>query len=244
MSRVHLVELRLDTAALVRFARDRGLLHPTGDEDMGYAIHAWLRAAFGQRAPGPWRLFMDSRRPTRVLGYGADDSEELRRAMAEFADPVVMAACPDGERDVHSKEMLGWRPGRRLGFEVLCSPVGRDSRTGVEKDVFLMRAREEKTGAPSREDTYATWARQQIEKLGGVKVDAVSVTGFRLVRLLRRPGGNGQKRRASILVRPQVLVRGELTVTDPQAFDHILVHGIGRHRAFGYGMVLLRPPQS
>ena len=242
MSHVNLIELRLDTAGLVRFAQDRGLLHPTGDEDMGYAVHAWLRSAFGQLAPAPWRLFMDRRRPTRVLGYGPHGEEELRQVMADFADPGVLAVCPDREADVRSKEMPPWRSGRRLRFEVLCSPVGREARTGIEKDLFLILAREGTTSDLSREETYAAWARAQMEKAGGAKVDEIHVSGFRLVRLLRRPAGTDQQRRASVLVRPQVLVRGELTLTDADAFAYTLGHGIGRHRAFGYGMVLVRPP--
>jgi CRISPR system Cascade subunit CasE len=38
------------------------------------------------------------------------------------------------------------------------------------------------------------------------------------------------------------LLRGELTVADPDAFSALLARGVGRHRAFGYGMLLLRPP--
>ena len=33
------------------------------------------------------------------------------------------------------------------------------------------------------------------------------------------------------------------TVTDPVAFVGLLARGMGRHRSYGYGMLLLRPPQ-
>ena len=36
-------------------------------------------------------------------------------------------------------------------------------------------------------------------------------------------------------------VEGTLTVGDPDAFSRLLARGIGRHRAFGFGMLLLRP---
>ena len=36
-------------------------------------------------------------------------------------------------------------------------------------------------------------------------------------------------------------VHGTMTVTDPAAFAQLLAHGVGRHRAYGYGMLLLRP---
>jgi CRISPR system Cascade subunit CasE len=43
------------------------------------------------------------------------------------------------------------------------------------------------------------------------------------------------------LDRPQALVKGVLNIADSDAFNRLLARGIGRHRAFGYGMLLLRP---
>lgn len=242
MSEIYLTEMRLNTAALVNFARDRGLLHPTGDEDLGYAVHAWLLEAFGPHAPRPWRLLMDGRRPTRVLGYSSEGAGTIWRIMEEFSNPGVLAVCPEGEKSVQSKKMPSWASGRHLGFEVLCCPVGRASRSGVERDIFLMKPRE--GDGQSRETVYATWVRNQIDKLGGATVDSVNIRGFRLVRLLRRPEVGEQSRRPAVLVRPSVLAQGHLTVTDPVGFGQILVRGIGRHRAFGFGMLLLRPPHA
>ena len=37
-------------------------------------------------------------------------------------------------------------------------------------------------------------------------------------------------------------MRGVLTITDPDAFAQLLARGVGRHRSYGYGMLLLRPP--
>ena len=37
-------------------------------------------------------------------------------------------------------------------------------------------------------------------------------------------------------------MRGNLIVSDPAAFAQLLTRGIGRHRAYGFGMLLLRPP--
>ncbi|WP_083761830.1 type I-E CRISPR-associated protein Cas6/Cse3/CasE [Alkalilimnicola ehrlichii MLHE-1] len=43
------------------------------------------------------------------------------------------------------------------------------------------------------------------------------------------------------LVRPDALVTGRLTVRDPDTFATLVARGVGRHRAFGFGMLLLRP---
>ncbi|GHE81823.1 hypothetical protein GCM10019059_44550 [Camelimonas fluminis] len=42
---------------------------------------------------------------------------------------------------------------------------------------------------------------------------------------------------------PDATFHGSLVVTDPEAFTILLARGVGRHRAYGYGMLLLRPPQ-
>jgi len=43
------------------------------------------------------------------------------------------------------------------------------------------------------------------------------------------------------LERPQALLKGVLTVKESNTFNRLLARGIGRHRAFGYGMLLLKP---
>jgi CRISPR system Cascade subunit CasE len=41
---------------------------------------------------------------------------------------------------------------------------------------------------------------------------------------------------------PDAIMQGTLIVSDPEAFHALLARGVGRHRAFGFGMLLLRPP--
>ena len=43
---------------------------------------------------------------------------------------------------------------------------------------------------------------------------------------------------------PDAVMRGNLTVTDSDSFVALLARGIGRHRAYGYGMLLLRPASA
>jgi CRISPR system Cascade subunit CasE len=40
---------------------------------------------------------------------------------------------------------------------------------------------------------------------------------------------------------PDAVFTGVLQVLDTTAFAALVARGIGRHRAFGYGMVLLKP---
>lgn len=214
---------------MVRFA---------ADDDLGYGIHAWLAAAFGDMAPRPWRLFHGRGRPPRVLGYARHDATELRKRIQEFADPSVSAVCPrDG---IASRLMPNWREGWRLAFEVQACPVGRKSGSGLEKDIFLIRADHE-YGPLDRETVYCQWIRGQLERDEALTVGTVRVAGFRMVRVTRQSQGAPGERKGKSLIRPQVLFRGDLTIRNPDAFNTVLARGVGRHRAFGYGMILLRP---
>lgn len=59
--------------------------------------------------------------------------------------------------------------------------------------------------------------------------------------MLRRSRAEKGGRRLVNLERPQALMTGEMVIADAAAFAALLARGIGRHRAFGYGMLLLRP---
>lgn len=238
MSGFHMVELQLELPALLRFLHGQGL-DTQADQDLGYGVHAWMGAAFGELAPKPWRLLMGRGRPPRVLGYASHGADALRLRLEEFADPSVLAVCPPDR--VASRAMPRWREGRHLAFEVQACPVGRKAGSGIEKDVFLIRA-DATEGELRRDAVYCDWAREQIERGGAAKVTSIHLDGFRLIRQMRRPHGTSRDRKRSQLVRPQALFRGELTVADPEAFEGLLARGVGRHRSFGYGMLLLRPP--
>ena len=61
------------------------------------------------------------------------------------------------------------------------------------------------------------------------------------VRMLRRDRSGGNRLRG--VERPQALFGGTAVIRDGERFAALLARGIGRHRAFGSGMVLLSPPR-
>lgn len=241
---LHMHDVRLEPRAFLEFGRARGLPNGNGQEDdLGYGIHSWLTAAFGSDAPRPWRLLTGPYGLMRVLGYADRSAVVLRSRFREFADPSTAAVCPVPDAMITSKPMPAWRSGRRLGFEVQCCPVGRQAQTGAEKDLYLLRLDHQQEGAGlTREAVYCEWARDRLERTAACAVESIHVAGFRLTRQTRQAQGVPGGRVRSHPIRPQVLLRGELTVGEPQALDQLLAHGMGRHKAFGYGMVLLRPP--
>jgi CRISPR system Cascade subunit CasE len=49
------------------------------------------------------------------------------------------------------------------------------------------------------------------------------------------------KRRVHTITGPDAVFKGEIQVTDGEAFARLVTRGVGRHRAFGFGMLLLKP---
>lgn len=240
MSGLTLIECHLDQTALLRFLRAQGIDNTRHAPDLGYGVHAWLKAAFGELAPRPWRLLADGRRPPRVLAYSRHGQEALIEHMRQYAEPMAQAICPP--ESVAGKGMPHWKAGRELGFEVLVCPVGRKARVGTEKDLFLMAVEREPAKEHDRTTIYSDWLRGHMQGNGAVEVSRVWLEGFRRVQQLRKTQGPPGARGAARLERPEALLNGALRILDPERFEWLLGTGIGRHRAFGYGMLLLKPP--
>lgn len=243
---MYMIDLPLDAAALTRFAWRQGHAgngRTPSDEDFGYAAHAWLAAALGEKAPRPFRL-METRAGLRLLGYSKDSLEGLARQAREFALPDAFDVCH--WLAAGGKEMPAvWTSGRRLGFELRACPVIRGER---ERDVYLTEVDQAKMAGrdpASRLQVYAQWLLRQFERDCAAHANpaAISLIGFRRVRTLRQ-SRSGQSPRRQSIERPDALLSGELTVQDPESFARLLERGVGRHRAFGFGMLLLRPPDK
>ncbi|MDF1586567.1 type I-E CRISPR-associated protein Cas6/Cse3/CasE [Marinimicrococcus flavescens] len=247
---LNLVQLRPDLAALFRFAHARGL----PDHDPGYLLHRALRDAFGGAAPQPFRLLEPPAAPPRLLGYGPAGEAALRDAVA-LAEPDLDRIFPPGE--IASKPMpQRFAAGTTLGFEVrLCPLVRGKTEEGRlrEQDAFLHRAQASPDEPLARETVYAAWLKDKLAA-GGALLEEARMTRFSLAPLVRRshasPGGRtntpeGTARRllareGGAARRPDAVLAGRLRIDDPGTFQALLARGVGRHRAFGFGMLLLR----
>ena len=225
-----------------------------GDAD--HAMHCLLTEVFGELAPRPFRALFPRGGGCGVLyGYAAAGADGLRDAAGRFACPLQSRIIPPGSLD--SKPMPAqWPVGQRLGFEVRVRPVVRRSRRadrqdggqddgrsggrpGRELDAFQYEAEQHPKGAMprSREDVYHDWLAAQLRGRGGARLESAGLQSFRRTRAYR-------KRRTRYIEGPDALMRGELVITDGDAFTGLLAGGVGRHRAYGYGMLLLRPAGS
>lgn len=68
------------------------------------------------------------------------------------------------------------------------------------------------------------------------------MTEFSLSTVVRRSALQNEGGRPKTPVQgPDAVFTGVLQVQDPTAFAALVARGIGRHRAFGFGMLLLKP---
>jgi CRISPR system Cascade subunit CasE len=214
--------------------------------DAGYLVHCLLGEVFGDHAPQPFDLQHERGREMELLAYSSHDREVLKERADVFADPERHAAI-DWER-FHQKTMpASWPEGLTLGFQVRACPVVRAASDtehyskGSEVDAFLTRCAEADKGeeVPSREAVYRDWLGEQLGRRGGAELLDARLNSFQLRKLTRRTQGGS--RTARVFTRPDVRLAGQLQVVDSDAFCELLAGGIGRHRAFGFGMILLRP---
>ncbi len=236
---LQLMRLQPQPTALATWATRHGVLSPDGD--YGYAFHALLRAAFGERSPKPFRYLGGKQ---GLLAYTPESLEALRQN-AVLATPDVARALGLDELDARPFPDE-WQAGREIGFEVRVRPIIR-AKDGRERDVFLHAVETVAQAADpaQREKIYLDWLARQFAVDGAAQILDARMEAFRLTRVLRKaaPGENG-KRKATGISGPDAVFKGRLQVGDSAAFTRLLARGVGRHRAFGFGMLLLRPAAS
>ena len=259
----------IDMSAFHKWAGGRQLMRG-GAFDEGYAMHCLLKESFGEDAPKPFRIIAPRGGRKGVLyGYADADADELRELADIYADPLQKSILPAD--CVQSKAMPdNWRAGQRLGFEVIIRPVVRSRGVGaiiegydsvhdaaarcpdykrgartVEIDAFQYKGSPLDRGAMresgrTREVVYSEWLNKRLSRCGGASLEGGKATlqSFRRTRAVRKLRGASSEG-------PSALMRGTLVVGDnPAAFAELLRRGVGRHRAYGYGMLLLRPPKA
>jgi len=224
-------------------------------DDAGYALHAALRATMGQYAPKPFALLQ---RPgsEQLIGYSTQSLPELMQAIEQgpITDPGAARALGlDRPGDVVIKPMPGiWASGQALSFEARVAPIVR-SRTaagagGAYPEIDAAFHPEFALDTPGdRAAAHGRWLAKELARGGAATLQTHRAVAFQLSPMARRnqraPGG--QPQRATRVTHngllPDLTVRGQLRVDDASAFNQLLARGLGRHRSFGFGCLLLAP---
>lgn len=207
--------------------------------DSGYAWHGILRSAFGKSAPKP---FVD-RMPLRsnlLLGYVEHEPGAL--PIQSDLDPLVARAM--GIETLRATEMpADWEVGQELSFEVRVRPVVRTrehARSGRidEMDAAVHAAKREPS--VSREQAYRDWLMRELDRDGAGSLGCMRTIAFQRSRVIRRD--QATPRKAACIEGPDLWLNGRLTVNSAEAFEALLRRGLGRHRAFGFGCLLVGRP--
>ena len=254
MTVLNLIRVPIATDALARWAGERGWVLRHGGIatfDEGRALHHLVDEVLGPGTLRPFRLFVLPRRSAgNLYGYARLDAEDLRDAARTFALPdhlIVLSA----DR-IESKAMPEtWRIGQQLGFDLRARPIRRLRNDleipslrigkGAEIDSFLLEALRRYPGDPggmaranrTREAVYLDWLAERLAPAATLDRRASRLDRFRRVRVARKSSGPEG---------PDATIHGTLRVSNSAAFAELLAHGVGRHCAYGYGMLLLRPP--
>jgi CRISPR system Cascade subunit CasE len=267
MSTLHLVRMSVSLPALARWAAARNCgwtsrRDPRGREqdagfDEGRALHHLLVESFGAGVLSPFRLLAAPRSTqAHLYAYSGSDQVTLRDAAQTYALPEVASVCDWTQLDAKPLPE-SWRIGRRVGFEVRIKPVSRIASPlptsngaafakGAEIDAFLIEAlrrypqsigeheQQMMQAGRSRQAVYVDWL---AERLNGT---ATLEPGVRLAHFQRRRAA----RQRFAPEGPDATLQGNLVIVDPAQFQDLLAKGVGRHKAYGFGMLLLRPPRS
>lgn len=247
---LQMIRADIDMRAFHRWVGSRRMMRRNAFDE-GFAMHCLLTESFGELAPKPFRMITPRGRrhgPSAaqcsrgvLYGYTNAGADALREASMLYADPLQCAALQ--VNGLASKPMpAAWSHGQRLGFELLIRPTIRRSKRaashpGTEWDAFIWEAIQHPKGGMkrSREDVYTDWLREQFRRRGGAQLtEEVRLKSFQRTRVIRNRGSRP-------IEGPDAVMSGALTITDEGKFADLLARGIGRHRAYGYGMLLLRP---
>jgi CRISPR system Cascade subunit CasE len=187
-----------------------------------YAIHQWL-----------WELFPGLER--RNFLY----RQESRQGQLCFY--LLSERSPEQQHpffDVETKPFMPLlRAGQRLGFALRVNPV--ICRSGKRHDLLMETKRRLKESVDPREmwEHQAEAARKWLERQGehsGFQLVQAEVDNYRQHRLTRLADSRPVQFSS-------VDYQGTLIVNEPERFLARIVAGWGKSRAFGCGLMLIRP---
>lgn len=197
-----------------------------------------------------WTLFADDGARARDFLYR---SEAGPGAGPPF---IILSKRPPG--DPHAIWQIETKPfdpklkaGDRLHFQLRANPVIQDRapapgrKRGPRHDVVMHHLTQHGSGkGPARADERAdaietagrSWLAGRAARHGFTLCDdpPLRIEGYLRHELPRKNGG------AEPMAFSTLEFEGQLTVTDPAAFIAMLGRGLGRARAFGNGLMLIR----
>ena len=251
-SPVNLMMATIDPAALASW------MSHSNTRDRDNAIHRILTETLGKLAPKPHRAFFPNNpaQAATLYGYTRADAQDLRQQAQACATPLQTAVLPI--QSIMTKPMPdNWREGESFGFDIRLRPILRirstppppllsqqtpsRSRRYREVDAYLHHARLRRSNnlpVLPPPDVYIQWLADLFRRQGGARL----VEDSAQLRALRHTPTNHKT--PGPITGPDIIVQGAITVADPKAFRDLIANGTGRHKTYGYGMLLIRALSS
>jgi CRISPR system Cascade subunit CasE len=244
---MHKTRLYLDSSHLPIIREDHSL---SVAASTSYLVKCLLGEIFREKKPIRWRMDAPDGQWIPVLAYTPVSANELQEYAQIASPPELYQACR-WERCA-SKPVPTYPEGTYKYLARVCPAVQKSSggscetsngdvaewNSGDEIDVFLSEISKGST-PPSREHAYAKWLHDQFAMDAhdwGATIDSAQTTSWSIEKTTVTSGG------VRHLERPDARIAGILEVTDPNAFRSFLAQGVGKLKAFGYGLVDVLEP--
>ncbi|MDB5751820.1 MAG: type CRISPR-associated protein Cas6/Cse3/CasE [Ramlibacter sp.] len=215
--------------------RERDAVHERLDGP--YADHQWL-----------WRWFPTDQGAPRDFLFRQREADGIPRYH------VVSRRAPVDQMGAWRAQIRSYAPslqeGDRLHFELRANPTVRHGRDGKSKRHDVVMEAKKKMLAERGFSRWADWTGDDKPSLQTLQHAACSswlqrrgtALGFSLEADTLMVDGyvQHQEKPDRALCFSTVELSGQMTVTEPQAFQAALVGGIGSAKAFGCGLLLVR----
>lgn len=234
MDDLFLVKSHVDIEFLRSWGKRHQHLGP--QNDFGYVIHAILEILF--RKNRPQTFYFDSSNDNLYF-YSNFSRAQLTKQLTKKNRAACCGLglgnlCHDCEvLDITSMTAMD----QQLSFQIKTSPTKRLTGSGREVDVFSVTDGSEQ----ERHAAYKKWLHARILEsgLGDVNIDDVAIEQHSVLRREKRIVDSKNRKKVVIDV-PVALFTGTFTVHTRKCFLESLLNGIGRHKAFGFGMLMIK----
>lgn len=228
---LHLLQADIDMRNMARWSAAEG------HSDSPRALHCLVFHTFGSvRVPRAFVALEDPDQPREhatLLAYSTSTAEELREVARSNQSPVTAGIMnPYTFRSTSVPQP--WREGTTLRFQVRTVPTFRPRGSVMELDLHRKQ-----DASPTREETYYHWLRRLMAERAGADapLHTMELTKYNQRTVRRNPS-------SPIMTLPDVTIQGACAIEDPEKWAYALTVGIGRHKAYGYGMLLLSSARS
>lgn len=246
---VTFLQVPVNLRVLYEFAARRAWGHKCGFDE-GRALHHALGEVFGPKSLQPFRLMVPPRKRDAVIyAYSLMSFDELYQNVK---------ICPPDLAEVfncaginHKHLDTSFATDHRLGFDIRIRPfrrvkkVGQSKKSTREIDVYQHAAdrnghEKEWHVENSRESVYRAWLAERLGK--AAELESAKLVRFQRTIAVRKCAGVGPDAGGKgVIEGPDAVMQGVLKIKDGAVFSEMISKGLGRHKTYGYGMILLRP---